>query len=89
VNWSTANESRSALEPSAEDSRVRPSTIGTILIGYPSMVTSNWKSTAYTRFRCIRDYGRWCGGAAVAIVPAALWHSKPFVRAKGIAFSRD
>jgi len=53
------------------------------------MVTSNWKSTAYTRFRCIRDYGRWCGGAAVAIVPAALWHSKPFVRAKGIAFSRD
>jgi hypothetical protein len=60
------------------------STIGTILIGHPSVVTSNWKPTAYTRFGCIRDYDRWCGGAAVAIAPAALWHSKPLFAPKAL-----
>jgi hypothetical protein len=53
------------------------------LIGRPSVVTSNWKSTAYTQFGCIRDYG-----AALAIVPAAVAF-EALVRAKGIAFSRD
>jgi hypothetical protein len=51
VNSSTANESGSALDLPAEDSRVCSSTIGTILIGRPSVVTSNWKSTAYTPIR--------------------------------------
>ena len=57
------------------------STIGTILIGRPSVVTSNWKSTAYTQFGCIRDYG-----AALAIVLAALWHSKPLFAPKALQF---
>lgn len=35
---------------------------------------------------CIRDYGRWRGGAAVAIVPAALWHSKPLFAPKALHF---
>jgi hypothetical protein len=35
---------------------------------------------------CIRDYGRWCGGPAVAFVPAALWHSKPFFASKALHF---
>jgi hypothetical protein len=35
---------------------------------------------------CIRDDGRWCGGATVAIVPAALWHSKPLFAPKALHF---
>ena len=35
---------------------------------------------------CIRDYGRWCGGPAVAFVPAALWHSKPSFASKALHF---
>jgi hypothetical protein len=45
------------------------------------VATSNWKSTAYTEFGCIRDYG-----AALAIVPAALWHSKPLFAPKALYF---
>jgi hypothetical protein len=56
------------------------------LIGHPSVVTSNWKSTAYTRLGASAIT---VGGAAAAFVPAALGHSKPFFAAKGIAFSRD
>jgi len=45
------------------------------------VVTSNWESTAYTQFGCIRDYG-----AALAIVPAALWHSKPLFAPTALHF---
>jgi hypothetical protein len=62
------------------------STIEPILIGRPSVVTSKWKSTAYIRIGCIRDYGRRRGGAAVAFVPAALWHSKPFFAPMALHF---
>jgi hypothetical protein len=62
------------------------STVETILIGHPSVVTSNWKSTAYTRLGAspIAVGG---AGAAVAFAPAALWHSKPFCAPKALHFS--
>lgn len=53
-------------------SRVCSSTMDTILIGRPSVVTSNWKSTAHTRSGASAVIGR--GGYPVAFAPPPLRH---------------
>ena len=52
--------------------------IETILTGRPSVVESNWKSTAHTRLAHIRDHRQWRGRGAAAFSAPTLRHSQPF-----------
>ena len=66
---------RSTIPP--RHSRVCSSMIDTILIGRPSVVTSNWKSTAHTRWAHRRPPER-RGGTAVALSSSPLRNPQPF-----------
>lgn len=88
VNWSTANESRSALDHPGR--RLTSMLIDDCDdLDRLSVVTSSWKSNAYTPIRVhprLQSVVRWscrghCAGGAAAL--------EALVRAKGIVFSRD
>src|SRR5918994_5626642 len=61
-------------------SRVCSSTMDTILTGRPSVVVSNWRSTAHTAFGASATAR--CGRGAEALAPAALRHPQALIAPK-------
>jgi hypothetical protein len=60
-------------------SRVCSPTMDTILIGRPSVVASNWKSTAHTTFGASAVGGFGAVGRAETLAPASLRHAQALV----------